>query len=232
MSVAERLAGVRQRVSAAALAAGRDPNEVTLIGVCKRQPIERIFEAHDHGMRELGENTVQGLCETARAMVRSGREVRWNYVGRLQRNKINKLLPHLGLLQTVDRDDLAAALDRRSDSNGLDVLVQVNLGRESQKGGVDPEEALALACSVARRSNLRLQGLMGVLPLNTPPQPFFEMLARLSDQLQSTPEGKGASVLSMGMTDDFEIAIACGATHVRVGTAIFGERKPRSEDDS
>ncbi|MEE8408108.1 MAG: YggS family pyridoxal phosphate-dependent enzyme [Myxococcota bacterium] len=230
MSVARRLENVRQRICAAARSAGRDPDEVTLIGVCKRQPIERIFEAHDHGVREFGENTVQGLAATARALASSGRDVRWHYVGRLQRNKIRKLLPYLGLLQTVDRGDLVAALDQRllAGSAGVDVLVQVNVGREPQKGGVDPDDAIALARTVARRSKLHLLGLMGMPPFDADPKPYFELLAQLSRQLQTIPEGQGATVLSMGMTDDFETAIACGATHVRVGTAIFGERATNS----
>lgn len=226
MSVAERLDGIRDRVAAAAVAAGRDPNTITLVAVCKRQPLARILEAYDHGQRDFGENTVQGLCDTAASLASGGRRVRWHFIGRLQKNKINKLLPHLGLLHTVDTPQLAEALDKRCPTGELDVLVQVNVGREPQKGGADPEDAVALAQDVARRDRLRLRGLMGMPPAQGEPRPYFETLARLLGELRATPEGHRATELSMGMTDDFETAIACGATVVRVGTAIFGERPP------
>jgi pyridoxal phosphate enzyme (YggS family) len=228
VTVAERLDAVRDRVAAAAEAAGRSPDDVTLVAVCKRQPLDRILEAHDHGQRDFGENTVQGLCDTAEAMAHEGRDVRWHFVGRLQTNKINKLLPHVGLLHTVDSAQLADALNKRSSAAGLDVLVQVNVGQERQKGGADPTEAVALARDVARREHLRLRGLMAMPPAEVEPRPYFEMLARLLGELRTTAEGSHATELSMGMTDDFESAIACGATIVRVGTAIFGERRPRA----
>jgi pyridoxal phosphate enzyme (YggS family) len=226
MTVSERLADVRERIARAARAAGRAEEEVRLIAVCKRQPLALILEAHDCGVRDFGENTVQGLCATADAFRREGREARWHFIGRLQRNKINKLLPHVSMVQSIDRDDLADTLDGRT-QRMLPVMVQVNIGREAQKGGVAPEEAIRLACSIARRPHLELKGLMALPPYGEQPDPYFETMARLAGELRATPEGRQATELSMGMTEDFETAIRWGSTMVRVGTAIFGVRMPK-----
>jgi pyridoxal phosphate enzyme (YggS family) len=167
---------------------------------------------------------VQGLCSAAEAFAGAGREATWHFIGRLQRNKINKLMPHVGAVHTVDSDALADALAKRAPQGGLDVLVQVNVGAEPQKGGVPVNEAVRFARTVATRAGLRLRGLMGMPPMGQDPRPYFDRLAALSRELRATPEGEAARDLSMGMTGDFEAAIACGSTMVRVGTAIFGPR--------
>lgn len=224
MSLKQRLDSVRQRIEVSARAAGRDPATVTLVAAVKEQPIEALYELFDLGVRDFGENTVQSLCSNAQLMTASGRrEVRWHFIGRLQRNKVNKLLPYLPIVHTVD-DELAAVLEQRVPEQGVDVLVQVNIGCEPQKGGVAPERALEVARAVARSRKLRLLGLMGMPPFGVDPRPFFERLEALSRELQQTPEGAKANALSMGMSDDFETAVACGATFVRVGTALFGAR--------
>ncbi|OGQ84968.1 MAG: YggS family pyridoxal phosphate enzyme [Deltaproteobacteria bacterium RIFOXYA12_FULL_58_15] len=223
MSVADNLAQVREQIAVAAATAGRTNSEVTLVAVCKRQPIERIFAAYDAGARDFGESTVQGLCTTADALRGSGREVRWHFIGRLQRNKLNKLIPHRPLIHTVDGEGLAKSIGVRS-SEPTEVLVQVNIGNEQQKGGVASENALLLARAVSKMPGLRLRGLMGMPPYSEDPRPYFEEMAKLSAQLRKLTGSEDAAELSMGMTDDFTVAIQCGATMVRVGTAIFGVR--------
>jgi len=223
MSVREGLSAIEARLREALTRAGRAPGAATLIAVTKRQPLESVVEAFDGGVRDFGENTVQELAEKAAALAALGREARWHFIGRLQKNKINKLLPWVSVVQTIDSTEVAAALAARVPSSGLDVMIQVNIGRESQKGGVDPEAALCLADELTRMPGLRLKGLMAIPPADVDPRPFFEEMARLSSALGRRVAG--ATWLSMGMSDDFEVAIARGATHVRVGTAIFGERQ-------
>lgn len=224
MTIASALAKIRARISESALAAGRRPDDITLIAVSKLQPIELVFEAFDLGVREFGENTVQGLEQKAEAFAKSGRAARWHLIGRLQRNKAKEALKHAVMIQSVDREELADALSRRAGPDGIDALVQVNVGREEQKGGVDPDLAVAFARTVAGKPGLRLRGLMGIPPLDADPVPYFQLLAQLSKKLRATPEGATASVVSMGMSHDFDLAIQYGSTMVRVGTALFGER--------
>lgn len=226
MSVGEQLEAVRARMVAAARAAGRDPGSVRLIAVSKEQPIEKVFEAHDHGATDFGENTAQGLMAKADAFARAGREARFHFIGRLQRNKVNQVLRYATVVHSVERLELAEALSKRVGEAELPVLLQVNIGREPQKGGVEPEAAVELARQIAQLPGLKLAGLMGIPPADVDPSPFFVELAALSRALMATPEGARATELSMGMTQDFEIAIRHGATLVRVGTAIFGDRPP------
>ncbi len=230
MSLSARFDDVRRRIEAAARASGRDPSEVRLIAVSKKQPAERALELYDLGVRDFGENTAQGLLEKTAAFVHAGKKARWHFIGRLQRNKVKQVLPTVDVVHSVDRLELALELSRRAQEGELAVLVQVNLGREPQKGGVDPDAAVAFAREVALMPGLRLLGLMGIPPVDTCSRPYFEALRELSALLRATPEGAAASELSMGMTDDYESAIAAGSTMVRVGTAIFGAReRTRSE---
>jgi pyridoxal phosphate enzyme (YggS family) len=224
VSVRDNLAEVRRRLEAASRAAARDPASVRLIAVSKEQPVELAFEAHDLGVEDFGENTAHGLAEKAEAFARAGRKARFHFIGHLQRNKINSILPHVHVIHSVDRPELSLALSKRAGDRVLDVLVQVNIGRELQKGGIAPEGAVAFSRDVASLPGLRLLGLMGIPPADVDPTPFFVELAGLSQALQGTPEGRAARELSMGMTQDFESAIRHGATMVRVGTAIFGGR--------
>jgi len=234
-AVAAQVAGIRRRLAAAARAARRDPAEITLVAVCKRQPLDRILAVHDCGVRDFGENTAQGLKATGAALVERGRDVRWHFVGALQSNKINAVLPFRPVVHSLDRLALAEALAKRA-AEPVEVLLQVNLGHEPQKAGADPAATLELAAAVARLPRLALRGLMTLPPVDQDPRPYFTALGRLSAALCATEAGRGARELSMGMSDDFEIAIACGATLIRVGTALFGEReskeKPGASDEA
>lgn len=227
MTVAERLAEVRSRIAAAAERSGRDPSEVTLVSVSKKQPAESIVAAHAAGCRDFGENYVQELADKAGTLAGdalAGDVLRWHFIGHLQRNKANALLaiPGLALVHGIESPRLVAALDRRAE-RPLDVLIQVDVAGEESKSGCRPGELDAVLDAVAAASHVRACGLMTMPPFGDPEQarPHFAALRELRDA-----HGGAARLpeLSMGMSNDFEIAIEEGATLVRVGSAIFGAR--------
>lgn len=185
----------------------------TLIAVSKLHPAEAIVEAYALGQRDFGENYAQELVSKAQLLKARCPELRWHFIGRLQKNKINLLAEHVFAWHTVDSVETAQALAKRV--GGAQVLVQVNVARESQKGGVLPE---AIGDTLASCAGLTVRGLMTIHPAQGSPTPHFRALAALRDA--HLPGGW----LSMGMSHDFAEAIACGATHVRIGTAIFGAR--------
>jgi len=199
--------------------AGRDPGEVTLVAVCKGQPPEAIRAAVQAGHRCFGENYAQELEQKAANL---GAGLCWHFIGGLQRNKAGKVVGRAALIQTVDRESLAAEIDRRAAMMDIvqDVLVQVNVGSEPQKSGVAPADLPALLEAVGRLEHLRCRGVMAIPPFEEDPRPHFRALRDIARE-------HGLPELSMGMSDDFEEAIEEEATIVRVGTAIFGPRDYR-----
>ncbi len=228
MALQERLERVRALVDSAARSAGRDPASVRLVGVSKGHGPEAVEAAVAAGLTELGENYVQEWQRKAEAT----RElpVRWHFVGALQRNKAKALVGEVELIHSVDRLGLAQHIARLAEARGAlqEILLQVNIGREPQKAGVLPEVALQLYAQVAELPGLLVRGIM-VIPPATPQiretRPHFEHAAKLLSAMQELGAGPRPTELSMGMSADFELAIACGATIVRVGTAIFGPRR-------
>jgi pyridoxal phosphate enzyme (YggS family) len=210
--VAERLSEVRERVAAAARASGREPDAVTLVVVTKEVGLDAVRAAIAAGAVDLGENRSQDLVAKADAL--RGDVLRWHFIGRLQRNKVRAAAPHVALWQSIDRAELAAEVGRRAP--GAAVLVQVNVSGEAQKGGCAPDEAAALV-DTCRAHGCHVEGLMTVPPAGDDPRPFFGRLRQMTADLD-------LRVCSMGMSGDFEVAIAEGATMVRVGGAIFGPR--------
>lgn len=226
MAVADRLARVRGRIEAAAGRAGRDPSQVTLIAVGKTFAAEVVAEAVRCGAADLGENRVQ----EAAAKKPQVPAARWHLIGPLQRNKVGLALETFDVLHTLDRPELADRLEmllaRDWPGRRLPVLLEVNLGSEPQKAGVCPEDAAELLAQVSRCSRLEVRGLMAIPPWADDPEasrPQFASLRRLRDELEQRA-GAPLPDLSMGMSHDFEVAIAEGATLVRVGSAIFGAR--------
>jgi len=213
---------VRARVDAACERANRAASEVTLIAVSKTHPASAIREALAAGATDFGENYAQELAEKRAELP----DVRWHYIGRLQRNKAKLVAGHVVLVHAVDTVELAQELAKRAAGVLQPVLISVNVAGEESKGGVTPETALDLARGIAAVPGIRLDGLMTMPPPADDPEasrPAFTALAQLRDRL-AQELGAPLPVLSMGMSGDFEVAIACGATHVRVGTAIFGAR--------
>lgn len=230
VSVEERVAAVRERVAQACAHAGRARDEVTVVAVGKTHPPHLLLQAVRAGIGDLGENRVQELVAKADLVP----EARWHVIGPLQRNKAASAVGIAHLVHTVDRERLARTLDRHAADQGrqLDVLLQVNVGRDPAKHGTTTAEAPALADLVAGLDHLRLRGLMTVPPLPadgadpaTEARPHFARLRELRDRMAG--DHPGLEELSMGMTGDLEAAVAEGATIVRLGTAVFGPRGAR-----
>ncbi len=221
------LEAVRGRIAQAAERAGRDPAEVGIVAVTKGHPLATVREAAGWGLLDLGENRVQEALEKQAAWPEA--PVRWHLIGHLQRNKAKLAVGRFALIHSVDSARLADELERVAAGQGLTqaVLVQVNVAREPQKDGVSPEEAEALVAHIAALPHLRLEGLMTMAPLTDDEavvRGTFRGLARLRDDLGTRVSGLGT--LSMGMSGDFEIAVEEGATLLRLGTILFGERQP------
>lgn len=227
--IARNLAEVREEMAAAARAAGRDPAGVRLVAVSKTCPPEAVAAAHAAGQLSFGESYIQEALPKLEAL--SSLPLDWHFIGRLQSNKVKFLAGRFSLVHSIDSAKLAQALHKRlaADSAPVqDVLIQANLAGEAQKAGVAAEELARLAEDVAGLASLRLRGLMLLPPLGDAEQGrrYFAGLRQARDRLE-VRLGLALPVLSMGMSDDFPVAIAEGATHVRVGTRIFGAR-PRA----
>ncbi|HEY5145557.1 MAG TPA: YggS family pyridoxal phosphate-dependent enzyme [Polyangiaceae bacterium] len=225
MTIAARLAHVRARIDEACRAAGRAPGAVKLIAVSKTKPPEAIREAYASGQRAFGENYAQELAAKAEALAELP-DVEWHFIGHLQTNKAKLVARVAHTVHTVDTVVLAKELGKRaaaSRATPLDVLIEVNVGREPQKAGASPGEIQEVVDAVRAQSSLVLRGLMTVPPAGDPraSRTVFETLVLL----RNLHGGAGAlPELSMGMSDDLEEAIGAGATSVRVGRAIFGDR--------
>jgi PLP dependent protein len=217
---------VRERITAAAERSGRRADDVLLIAVSKTVEVDRIKDAIAAGVAALGENRVQEAKTKVAAL---GRPVPWHLIGHLQTNKVKDALDCFDLIQSVDRLSLAEALSRRATGAGrrVDVLVQVNVGGEPQKGGVRPEDLRSALEAMAALPGLRLRGLMTIPPMPLDPEdsrPRYREMQKLLDDARGWGLGTELAELSMGMSGDFEVGIEEGATIVRVGTAIFGPR--------
>jgi PLP dependent protein len=209
--IAARLARVRATI----------PAGVTLVAVSKTQPAQAIREAYAAGQRDFGENYVQEWREKA-DLLADLPDLAWHFVGSLQTNKVKYLVGRVALVHTVDREELGREVARRWERAGVRarVLVEVNLGGESSKGGCAEADAPALVEALRQLPGLEVEGLTCIPPPELDPRPFFAALRKLRDRL-------GLRALSMGMSGDYPVAIEEGATLVRVGTAIFGERSRR-----
>jgi len=220
--LAASLAAVRARIGAAATAAGRDPGEVTLVAVTKTRSASDIRLLAELGVRDVGENRDQEAAPKAAACADLG--LTWHFVGRLQTNKCRSVASYADVVHSVDRPTLVGALSgaaTRADRE-VGVLLQVSLDAAPGRGGALPADLPALADAVAAARGLRLLGVMALAPLGAPPRPAFERLAAVGARLRL--DHPGADWVSAGMTGDLEDAVRCGATHVRVGSALLGSR--------
>jgi len=225
VSVGLRLQAVRARIASACDRAGRAPSDVTLVGVSKKQPPERLRAALEAGLRDFGESYVQEL--DARVTEFSEADVRWHFIGRLQRNKVKQLLGKAVLVHDVDSERLAREIDKRAAAADRvqRVLVAVNVAGEASKSGVEPDLVADLLGTIDSLAHVDAVGLMTMPPLVTRPEDnrvHFAALRALRDRLSTAH--RPLPELSMGTTADFEVAVEEGATLVRVGTAVFGER--------
>ena len=218
---------VEERIRAACSRAGRDRSEVSLICVTKTKPVEMLQEAYEAGQRDFGENKVQEIC---RKKPELPSDIRWHMIGHLQRNKVRQLIGQTVMIHSVDSLRLAETISAEAQKAGISipVLIEVNMAGEESKFGVPKEEAEALIRAAAPLEGIEISGLMTIAPYTEDPEtnrPYFAGLRELAVDIgQKCIDNVSMSVLSMGMTGDFEVAIEEGATHIRVGTGIFGER--------
>ena len=234
MDVSQNIARVRERIAAAARRARRDPNEIALMAVTKTFPAERIREAYEAGLRLFGENRVQEFAGKASAL-RDLRDAEWHMIGHLQTNKAAKAVELFAAVDSVDSLRLAQKLNASAQQLGknLAVLIEINVGGEAAKSGVAPgsRELDELLQGASELEHLEFRGLMTIPPFTDDPQharPYFQNLRQLRDDIAARRlPNINMSVLSMGMSHDFEVAIEEGSTCVRLGTAIFGERTAR-----
>ncbi len=220
--ITDHLAQIFERVARSAELAGRSPESVTIVAVSKQQPTSAIASAHRAGITNFGESYVQEALPKMSEL--EALRLTWHFVGRLQANKTRHVAEAFDWVHTVDRVRIAERLNeqRRPHAPPLNVLIQVNQGREPQKSGAAPEEVAELARAIGELPRLKLRGLMTLPPQSDTPKRWFGELAALKERL--VRDGIALDSLSMGMSADFEDAIAAGATHVRIGTALFGPR--------
>lgn len=220
---------IRRRMDEAAFACGRDPKSVRLVAVSKTYPASAVEEAIGAGATVFGENYIQESIEKVAALKEA--QISWHFIGHLQSNKAKYAVKLFDLIHSVDSLKLAAAIGKEAKKIGKvqEILVQVNIGQEASKSGAAIEEAEALVSDIAGIENLSVKGLMGMPPFFGEPEkarPYFRTLREISDRIKEKGvPGVTMAELSMGMTGDFEVAIAEGATLVRIGTAIFGARR-------
>jgi pyridoxal phosphate enzyme (YggS family) len=225
--IRNNLENVIRRINAAAARAGRDPSEIRLIGVTKTVEPDRIKAAYDCGIKDFGENRVQELCKKTDIL---DIDCNWHLIGHLQTNKVKYIVDRVAMIHSLDSMELAEEISKRAEKAGrvIDVLVQVNVAGEATKFGIRPEDAAGFVKEVSRLGNIRVKGLMTIAPMCDDPEEVRWVFARLGklriDISRENIDNVDMACLSMGMSNDFEVAIEEGSNMVRIGTAIFGKR--------
>lgn len=232
--IKENLNTVETKIAAACARAGRERADVTLIAVSKTKPVEMLTEAYDTGVRDFGENKVQEMCDK---IPKLPADIRWHMIGHLQRNKVKYIIDQAALIHSVDTYRLAEEINIQAKKRGIvvPILVEVNIAGERSKFGASTEDAMLLVEEIAALENLRIKGLMTIAPYVVDAEenrPYFRKIKQLSvDITNKNIDNVSMEVLSMGMTGDYEVAIEEGATMVRVGTGIFGERSYKKSNE-
>jgi len=225
-SIRDKYNAILERVAAASEKSGRDFSEIKILGASKAQSVERLQEAYEAGLRTFGENRLQELEAKIPALPK---DIEWHFIGKIQRKKVAKIVPRVTLIQTLDSISLAEEIDRRSEVLGkvMNCLIQVNIDREETKGGVDPENLEQFVSECTKFKSLKIVGLMSI------PQPqqdsegrrgSFSEMRLLQEKLKDILSIQDLE-LSMGMSEDFDVAIEEGATIIRLGSILFGPRK-------
>ena len=223
----ENLENVEQKIQAACERSGRDRSEVTLIAVSKTKPAEMVQEVYDLGIRLFGENKVQEIMDKSEVLPA---DIHWHMIGHMQRNKVKYIIDKVDLIHSVDSVRLAETIDKEAEKHGViaNILIEVNVAKEESKFGLMPEEVPEFVEKIAGFPHIRVKGLMTIAPFVENPEenrPIFAHLRKLSvDIAKKNIDNITMSILSMGMTNDYQVAIEEGATMVRVGTGIFGAR--------
>ena len=227
--IRDNLNEVRQNIALHCKAIGRDPSEVTLIAVSKTKPLSMVQEAMEAGQTVFGENKVQEMCEKHESL-KSDQPVEWHLIGHLQSNKVKKAVSVATLIHSVDSVSLAKEIDKQAEKLGKiqDILLEVNVAEEESKFGFNLQQAEEAVPEILNMKNIRLRGFMTVAPFTEDAEDnrkYFRSLKQLMVDINAKYiDNKNINVLSMGMSGDYKVAIAEGATYIRVGTSIFGER--------
>ncbi len=227
--ISENLKTVQNNIEQACKRAGRNPDEVTLIAVSKTKPVEMIHEAMLCGSTDFGENKVQEMCNKIEVI--PDKNIRWHLIGHLQTNKVKYIVDKAYLIHSVDSLKLAQMIDSCAKKKNVtcDILIEVNVAGEESKFGIKPSECEELVRQISTLENVRIKGLMTIAPFDENPEnnrPYFKELKKLLVDIDNKNiDNVSMGILSMGMTNDYEIAVEEGATHVRVGTGIFGQRQ-------
>ena len=229
MSIRASLDLVRKRIIQTCLKIGRSPEEVQLIAVTKTVGVDRVIEAVEEGIKIAGENKIQEALPKMEELEKKGYSLEWHFIGKLQRNKARFAVGRFSLIHSVDSVGLAEEISRQAEKKGVlqSILMEVNLSGEISKEGFSPEEALRAVERMSQLKWLKVTGLMTIPPFSLNPEGsrlFFKSLKTLGKQMAGRLE-RPFEVYSMGMSNDFEVAIEEGATHVRIGRALFGERE-------
>lgn len=225
--IADNLISVKERIEKAALRAARDPGEIKLVAVSKTVGVEEIREAISAGATILGESYVQ---EAKGKIEEVGHKVQWHMIGHLQTNKVRQTINLFDMIQSVDRINLAEEINKmaKQSNKRTSVLIQVNISKETTKSGIERDSVISLVSEIANLTNIKVEGLMAMPPYFDDPEdarPYFKSLRELKGEIEKKRfENISMKELSMGMSNDFEVAVEEGATIIRVGTAIFGER--------
>ena len=228
MSIAENIARIRAEMNAAAIACGRDPKEIQLCAATKMNGAEAVREAIAGGVDCCGENRVQELVQKEKENAYAGAPV--HFIGVLQTNKVKQVVGHVDLIQSVDRPALLAAIEKEAAKKGLiqNILLEINIGGEESKSGFRAEEVMEILDKIGEFPHIRVKGLMAIPPISHFPgenSKYFQEIHNISVDIEEKKyDNVTMECLSMGMSDDFADAIACGSTMVRIGTAIFGQR--------
>ena len=225
MGLAERYASVAERIERAAQKSGRSASAVELIVITKMHPVSVVAELYDLGHRVFGENKDQEAAPKAAALSELGKtDAQWHFVGQLQSNKAKSVIRYASCIHSIDRESLVLELAKQLDKNNKRIcgFLELNLTGDPGRGGVEPSNLIQLAEKVLETGVIDIQGVMGVAGLGVDPRVDFERVISSSEELQKLIPG--ANKLSMGMSEDFEVAIELGATHVRIGSAITGPR--------
>ena len=228
MQISERVAAVQERIRAAALSAGRDPEEILLVAASKMNDASRVREAFDAGITIFGENRVQEMLEKNAQNAYDGAGL--HFIGHLQRNKVRQVVGLARLIHSADSLELIREIDRCAEKRGLcqEILLEINIGEEASKSGFSPDQLVPVLEAVSAFSHVSVRGLMAIPPACENPAeniPFFEAMRQLFvDNRGKKYDNVSMDLLSMGMSGDFEAAIACGSNMVRIGSALFGPR--------
>ncbi|MFI5303387.1 MAG: YggS family pyridoxal phosphate-dependent enzyme [Nitrospiria bacterium] len=228
MAIKDNLAQIQRNLSKAAVKSGRSVAGINLIGVTKTIGMDRVIEAIQEGVKIFGENRVQEALPKMESVGSKGYHPEWHFIGKLQRNKVKSIVGSFSLIHSVDSIPLAEEIARRSEIKGIpqEILLEINLSGESAKSGLSVPEVLASVNRINSLKYVKLIGLMTIPPLFTNPEdsrPYFKRLKELGGMIEEQTGNKLGSY-SMGMSNDYEIAVEEGATHIRIGRALFGER--------